>query len=263
MTIRRRTQMRAVAMGLLIQERANMPLVRQGLLLIVLGLSLLVVPLAAAQSAVDQSSIDQSSIDQSSFELPAPAASDTVHTNLWLTEALMGEIVTTAMGAMPPAPAAVRLQPMRDDPRNDLFQAVAAEILGAAGYDLFVPEEDPARQGAVDYVFGYVVQDIGLSYPDVGRTLGLWRSWVAREITVSVMLKISAEDSGRLLLNERIVRRFGDRFDSDYFDGVDSEEYKFTTAETSESGWKGRMEEIVVLGTLVGLVAIYFANTGD
>ena len=42
-----------------------------------------------------------------------------------------------------------------------------------------------------------------------------------------------------------------------------SELYDFTTAETSESGWQRRIEEIVVLGTLAGLVAVYFANTGN
>ncbi len=225
-----------------------MPLARQGFLLTVLAISLILVPCAAAQAP---------------SQLPAAANSDTVRTNLWLTEALMGEIVTVAMGAMPPAPAAVRLEPGLDIPRNEVFQAVAAEVLAAAGYELYVAAEDPTRQGAVDYVFGFNVQDIELSYPDVGRTLGLWQRWVARDINVSVMVEISAEDSGRLLLNERIGRRFGDRFDSGFFENVDSDRYDFTNAETSESGWKGRMEELVVLGTLTGLVAIYFANTGD
>ena len=152
---------------------------------------------------------------------------------------------------------------LRDDARNDIFQAVAAEVLAAKGYELFVPEVEPTRQGAVDYVFGYSVQSIKLTYPDVGRTLGIWRRWVAREVAVSVLVEISEEYSGRLLLSDRIERRFGDRFDSDNFADVDTDEYEFTTAETSESGWKSRMEEIVVLGTLAGLVAIYFANTGD
>ena len=175
----------------------------------------------------------------------------------------MAEIVHAATTVMPPAPAAVRLTALRDDARNDIFQAVAAEVLAAKGYELFVPEEDPTRQGAVDYVFGYSVQSIKLTYPDVGRTLGIWRRWVAREVAVSVLVEISEESSGRLLLSDRIERKFGDRFDSDDFADVDTDEYEFTTAETSESGWKSRTEEIVVLGTLAGLVAIYFANTGD
>ncbi len=195
--------------------------------------------------------------------LPGVAAADTVRTNLWLIEALMGEIVNTAAAVMPPAPGAVRLEATRDDPRNDIFQAVAAEILGAAGYDLYVAEEDPARQGAVDYVFGFSVQDIALSYPDVGRTLGIWRRWVERELSVAVLVEVSEEASGRLLFNERLERRYGDRLDSGDFDDVDADVYEFTTAETTETGWKSRIEEIVVLGTLAGLVAIYFANTGN
>ncbi len=196
--------------------------------------------------------------------LAAPTSADTVRTNLWLTEALMGQIVVAAAVNIPPAPAAVRLEAREsDDPRDAIFQNVAAGILGEAGYDLFVTEDDPARQGAVDYVFSYGVQDVDLSYPEVGRTLGIWRRWVARELAVSVQVEISEESSGRLLLSERMERRYGDRFDSDDFDNVDAGIYDFTTAATSESGWKNRTEEIVVLGTLAGLVAIYFANTGN
>ena len=47
------------------------------------------------------------------------------------------------------------------------------------------------------------------------------------------------------------------------FDRVNSDLYGFTRAQTAESGWQRRMEEIVVLGTLAGLVAVYFANTTD
>ncbi len=200
---------------------------------------------------------------ESAAGLPASTTSHTVRTNLWLTEALMAEVVNAAATVMPPAPAAVRLVAMRDDARNDNLQALAAEHLRANFVELFVLDEDPSRQGAVDYVFGYNVESIKLIYPDVGRTLGIWRRWVAREMKVSVLVEISEESSGRLLLNSRIERKFGDRFDSGDFGDVDDPEYTFTTAETLESGWKSRMEEIVVLGTLAGLVAIYFANTGD
>ncbi len=200
---------------------------------------------------------------ESASGLPGSAASDTVRTNLWLTEALMAEVAEAAASVLPPAPAAVRLASMRDDPRDDIFQAVAARVLADRGYDIYVSVSDSARLAAVDYVFAYSVQNIDLAYPDVGRTLGIWRRWVAREMTVSVLVEVSEEASGRLLLNERIARKFGDRFDSGDFAAVDTDEYEFTTAETEESGWKSRAEEIVVLSTLAGLVAIYFANTGD
>jgi hypothetical protein len=195
--------------------------------------------------------------------LPDPAAPDTVRTNLWLAEALMGEIAGTAARSLPPAPAAVRLVAQRDDPRNDLFQPVAAQVLRAAGYDVYLAEADPARQGAVDCVFGYSVQNIELVYPDVGRTLGIWRNWIEREMTVSVLVEISEEASGRLLFSQRLERRFSDRIADRDLDAVESDTFEFTTAEPSESGWQSRAEEIVVLGTLAGLVAIYFANTGN
>jgi len=196
--------------------------------------------------------------------LPVAADADTVHTNLWLTEALMGEIVAAAVTRMPPSPAAVRLQARgTEDPRNDIFQNVAAEILGADGYDLFVTDDDSTRQAAVDYVFSFDVQDVDLSYPDVGRTLGIWRRWVERELSVTALVEISEQASGRLLFSERLERRYSDRLDSGDFDTVDADVYDFTTAETSETGWQSRVEEIVVLGTLAGLVAIYFSNTGN
>jgi len=225
-----------------------MPPVKHGLLLVCLALLTLVSTGVEAAAPTG---------------LPAVAADDTVRTNLWLTEALMAEIVTATTAVLPPAPGAIRLAATRDDPRNVIFQTVAVEILAAPRYELYITDDEPARQAAVDYVYGFDVLDISLAYPDVGRTLGIWRRWVARELSVSVNVSISAESTGRIMLNERMVRQFGDRFDSDEFGAVDSDIYDFTTAETSESGWKSRAEEIVVLGTLVGLVAIYFANTGD
>mgnify|MGYP006879661901 CR=1 FL=1 len=66
-----------------------------------------------------------------------------------------------------------------------------------------------------------------------------------------------------MLLNQRVARSFSDRVPSSDFDSVNSDLYPFTTAETEESGWQRRLEEIVVLGALTGLVVIYFANTSN
>jgi len=64
-------------------------------------------------------------------------------------------------------------------------------------------------------------------------------------------------------LSQRIVRRFSDRVEADDFDAVESPLYAFTNAEVADSGWHSRIEELVVLGTLAGLIAIYFSNTGN
>jgi len=175
----------------------------------------------------------------------------------------MAEIVVHAAAAMQPAPAAVQLASTADGPGSDLFQAVAARVLGDKGYDLYVAGDDSTRQGAVDYRFGYRVESIGLSYPEVGRTLGVWRRWVSRKMQVAVVVEITEAATGRLVFDERVTRGFQDRIGDDNFNFVDSDVYVFTTAETLDSGWRGRMEEVVVLGTLAGLVAIYFANTGN
>ena len=200
---------------------------------------------------------------QQPVALPEPAAADTVRTNLWLTEALMAEVVTAAAVVLPPPPVAVRLVAEDSGTATELFGTVAARVLQGRGYDLYVPDEDPAREGAADVVFSHNVLAVDLAYPEVGRTLGIWRSWIQRELAVTVQVELAEAGSGRLLLKERISRSFGDRVPNDDFKAVNSGLYDFTSAQTGESGWQRRFEEIVVLGALAGLVAIYFANTRD
>ncbi len=102
-----------------------------------------------------------------------------------------------------------------------------------------------------------------LSYPEVGRTLGIWQRWVERDVSVTASVDVSEADSGLLLFKDILERRFSDRVDHEDFDDVESELYDFTTADKAGSGWQNRIEEIVVLGTLVALIAVYFANTGN
>ena len=196
-------------------------------------------------------------------QLPELAEADTVRTNLWLTEALMGEIVTAATSSLPFAPGAVLLVDQGGSEQDELFGVVAAGILSSRGYDLFVIAGDSTVQAPVDFVFSYEVVGVELAYPAVGRTLGIWRRWVARDVAVTVSVEVSIASSGQLLFKDNVERRFSDRVDNDAFKDVESDLYEFTTAETASSGWQGRMETVVVLGTLVGLIAIYFANTGS
>jgi hypothetical protein len=196
-------------------------------------------------------------------QLPALAEADTIRTNLWLTEALMGEIVSQAASFIPPAPGAVLVVNQGKDDANDLFGTVAARVLTGRGYDLFVVTEDSLVQAPVDYVFSYEVVGVELIYPEVGRTLGIWKRWVGREVAVTASVEVATSSAGQLLFKDIVARRFSDRVDTDDFQDVESGIYDFTNAQTSGSGWQNRMEEIVVLGTLVGLIAIYFANTGN
>lgn len=195
--------------------------------------------------------------------LPGVVEADTVRTNIWLTEALLGEIALRSTRSVPPSPAAIRLISTGNSEGDELLQEAMVRVLGGQGHTLFLPDEDEARQGAVDYLITYHLVGIELDYPDVGRTLGIWRQWVARKLTVTAQVEVSAADSGRLLFSDRVSRSYSDRVASGDFDEVDSNLYDFTSAEMAESGWQNRMEEIVVLGTLAGLVAVYFANTTD
>jgi hypothetical protein len=195
--------------------------------------------------------------------LPALSAPDTVRTNLWLTEALMGEIVTTAAATLPPEPARVLVVNRGGSDMDEIFGGVASRILGDAGHQLFVVSRDSSVVWPVDYIFDYKVMGVELAYPEVGRTLGIWQRWVARDLKVTASVDLSIADSGQLLFKDILERRFSDRVGADEFDDVESDMYEFTTAEKTGTGWQSRMEEIVVLGTLVGLIAIYFANTGS
>ena len=195
--------------------------------------------------------------------LPAPAEPDTVRTNLWLTEALMGEIVTTASATLPRGDHAVKLVAQGGSDSDELFGGVATNILREQGHELFVAAQDSTAIPAVDYLFSYQVIGVELAYPEVGRTLGIWTRWVARDIEVTASVEIAAASSGQLLFKDIVTRRFSDRVDNGAFDEVGSDLYDFTNAEKSGSGWKNRMEEIIVLGTLVALIAVYFSNTGN
>lgn len=195
--------------------------------------------------------------------LPDPAAPDTVRTNLWLTEALMAEIVNSAVASFPPGHHAVKIEDLGGTDSDEIFGGVSANIMREQGYELFISAQDSTVAPPVDYIYRYKVIGIDLSYPEVGRTLGIWQRWVARDLAVSVSVEIAAANSGQLLFKDIVERRFGDRVDNDDFDLVGNELYDFTNADKAGSGWQNRMEEIVVLGTLVALIAIYFANTGS
>lgn len=204
----------------------------------------------------------------------ADAAADTVRTNLWLTEALMAEVGTAVMRVLPAPPRVILLEARSDADEDELYGTVATRQLLAAGYEVRVPVDEKAAADSTatptrdavpppEVTYGFLVNDVDLSYPEVGRTLGVWRQWVDRELSVSVLVSVQETASGRVLLNERITRSFGDRVPDGDFGDVNSDVYGFTSAETSESAWQRRMEEIVVLGALAGLVAIYFANTSN
>ena len=193
----------------------------------------------------------------------ANAGADTVRTNLWLTEALMADVGTAVMRVLPAAPSTVLLEGRTDEEEDELFGTVVARQLMAAGYQVHRAAEDDSTVFDAELIYSYRVAEVALIYPEVGRTLGIWRQWVDRELNVSVIIGLEEAESGRVLLSDRVTRTYNDRVPSGDFDAVNSSMYEFTSAETSESAWQRRMEEIVVLGALAGLVAIYFANTSN
>ncbi len=198
-------------------------------------------------------------------------AQDTVRTNLWLARALLADAVREVARALPPAPRAVVIKPMEKSEANDLLIAAAQAVLSEAGHELYLDETQLAgakQQAAPPQAppdaleLRLRVEEIGLKYPRAGRRLGLWRQWVDRRLRATVLVSLLETSTGRLLMDERVVRTFEDRVAAEGFDDVRSTSYAFTDAQIPESGWRHRAEQTVVLGSLIGLIAIYFANTG-
>lgn len=204
-------------------------------------------------------------------ETPTPfaeAGPDTVRTNLWLTQALFTDIVREAAGVLPRDGARVALRPRAKHAAQPLFDTAAFAELSAAGHEVLLDETDvsatrSAAEIAADYEFRYFIEDVDLAYPRVGRRFGLWRRWLDREFQAVVQITVLEKATGRLLLDRRLVRSYADRIAAGHLAAVDATTYGFTTAEPAEGGLRAILEELVVVGALTGLVAVYFANSGN
>lgn len=119
------------------------------------------------------------------------------------------------------------------------------------------------EHGPTDLAYRFRIAEVTLDYPEMQRRFGIWRQWVDRTLRVTAQVTVLEQGSGRILVNDRVSRSFRDRMVSDDFDRVHSEVFGLAQASPRESGWRRRLEEMVVLGTLAGLVAVYFANTGN
>jgi hypothetical protein len=239
-------------------------------LLLVAALVAAAVPVAAQPAAAQPAAAQPAAVlaDTASnatrvVDLPeglALAGADTIRTNLWIAEALMGETVTEAMRHLPPPPLTIVLVPSDKEQKTELLTTMVTQHLGRAGYEVHF-DQAPADSTARHWELRYKVVELGVGYPETGRRLGIWRDWVAREMSFTALYTIVETPGGRVLFNDRVCRAYQDRVPSDDIADCQNPAYGFTTAEVKESGWQRRIEEIVVLGTLAGLVAVYFQNT--
>lgn len=188
------------------------------------------------------------------------AGADTIRTNLWIAEALMGETVAVAIRHLPPPPVPVVLVPADKEQRTNLLTTLVTERLTRAGYQVHL-DNAPADSTASRVEFRYQVLELALGYPESGRRFGLWRDWVARGMSFTALYTILETPGGGVLFNDRVCRTFQDRVPSDDLAACQSPAYAFTNASVKAGGWQRRIEEIVVLGALAGLVAVYFQNT--
>lgn len=189
------------------------------------------------------------------------ASGDTLRSNLWVAETVLGEAIDALLPSLPPPPTAVLLVPATTEAAANLLTAVATARLQQAGYTVHLdraPQDDEARVVEVRYR----VNKLELSYPASGRRLGLWPGWIARQMAFTAQFTVVDGADGQVLSSRRIARTFQDRFPHEYLTAVESTDYPAFTRATAPAGaWSRRLEQAIVLGTLVGLVAIYFANT--
>ncbi|MBD3221763.1 hypothetical protein GF314_11035 [bacterium] len=190
----------------------------------------------------------------------ASTGEDTVRTNLMVAEAMLGDALAEVTAELPPGPVAVLLVPGSTEPAANLLTTVATHHLLAAGHRVHVDVIPPGTEGPV-YELRYRVDDLALTYPDSGRRFVFWDSWVDRSMDLAVQFTLVDHADNQVVASRRVVRRFQDRVEAEQLAAVETRSYPFTMASVEGGGWSRRLEEIVVLGTLAGMVAIYFANT--
>jgi hypothetical protein len=210
----------------------------------------------------------------------ATADADTVRTNLWVAQALMTDILEEAFAELPEDAAGVLLEPAGRHDALDLMQTLAYDLADERGLPAYLGPA-PAAAGDEDgedeveewgvpsvdeapYALVFRIDDIEVEYPRVGRRLGLWRTRVDRECSVSAIVMLRDRRDGLILHDGRAVRSFGDRLPAGMLDDLGSEPYAFTQARVVDGGGiHSILEEVVVLGALSGLIAAYFATTAD
>lgn len=194
---------------------------------------------------------------------PAPVFAtdgrDTLRTNLWVAEALLANALADLSANLPPPPGVILLVPGTTEPATSLLTDVATNRLQQAGYQVHL-DQTPAGTEMPVVELRYRVNSLGLRYPQTGRRLGIWKSWVGRQMACAAQFTAVDRNSGQILVSRRLSYSFQDRVPQAHLAAVESADFPFTKAQPQASGWTRRLEEFVVLGTLAGLVAVYFAN---
>lgn len=184
---------------------------------------------------------------------------DTLRTNFEVAAALMGQAIGSLAADLPHPPAVMVLVPASTELAADLLTDVTFKHLQAAGYEVYL-DQAPSGTELPVYEFRYRIQNLQLAYPTSGRRLLFWKSWVGRQMDLVLQITVVG-DEGQMLLSRRLAHGYQDRVPVKYVEAVESTAYPFTQAEEQPSGSSRRLEQIVVLGALAGLVAVYFANT--
>ena len=220
----------------------------------------LIIGATAVAATIDQSDLPAPA-EQPPAAVPAFRAEgpDTLRTNLWVAEALLGSVVSDLLLDLPPPPARILLVPASTEPAANLLTSVATNMLQRAGHKVHLDKVPPGTEEPV-IELRYRVEGLQLDYPATGRRLGLWKSWFSRRMAFTAQVTVVNRFDGQVLSSRRISRTFMDRVPYDHRAVIESSSYSFTQAQPQASGWTRRLEEIVVLGALAGLVAIYFAN---
>lgn len=233
----------------------------------------------------------------------AVAPVDTIRTNLWVARALMTEILVEVFESLPADAPGIVLEPAGRHEALDLMQTVAYDLATERGIPVYLNspgsvaaakprspygdadqnqdelddegwaeddlEEDEEEMGvpavaAAPYVLVFRLEDVEVEFPRAGRRLGLWRTWIDRECTVTAVVMLRDRRDGLILHDDQATRMFGDRFPAGKLERIAESSYEFNDATVAGGGGIfSILEEVVVLGSLAGLIAAYFATTAD
>lgn len=227
--------------------------------LLMLGLVTGVAAQTSASGSADDPTEAVVSAPVSPSSVFASAGPDTLRTNLQLAEALLGEAVQAILPELPPPPAVIVLVPGSTEQSAVLLTNVANHWFAEAGYTVYL-EEAPAESASPVFEFRFRVENLQLTYPETGRRLVFWKSWVGRQMDLAVQATVT-DAEGQVLVSRRQTHAYQDRVPVEFMAAVESPTYEFTRAERQAGSASRRMEQVVVLGTLAALVAVYFANT--
>lgn len=140
-----------------------------------------------------------------------------------------------------------------------LVEDVLTDDLVGRGFRVRVGE-NPVGSDSASLELSYRVLDMGVAYPRQGRSHGMGRLWVQRDVSVRLSFQLTDLATNHVRwIQEAEASRTG-RFPHRLLSVVESKEYPFTHAAFEKKSWTRYLEPVIVSGVVGGLVYLFYAN---